>query len=144
MLSTELKPAIDSMLRTRTDAASTILAGRKLAPVGLVTAYAGLKMPNVYGRVGEFSPSTWWNNDVIIGDVQATQAAPMRPLTVYLDCGDDNDDQMDTDQLAAAYTALGYVAGTNFRHVVQSGADHNEVYWSERFPGAMELLLGDR
>ena len=143
MLVQELKPHIDRMLRTRTDVASTAMAGSSLG--GLVTAYAGLKYPSVYGLVGELSPSTWWNNDVIVGDVQGTPAAPARPRIVYVDSGQGTvDDEADTDVLASAYLALGYVDGTNFRHVVQPGAAHNETYWAERFPGAMQLLLGVR
>ena len=34
--------------------------------------------------------------------------------------------------LAAAYLALGYVAGVDFRHVIQPGAAHSEVYWAQR------------
>ncbi len=143
MLINELKPKIDAMLRTRPDVASTAMAGSSLG--GLVTAYAGLKRPDVFGRLAELSPSTWWDADVIVGDVQGTLPAPNRPLVVYVDSGQgDADDESDTDQLAAAYLALGYVNGTNFRHVVQSGAQHNETYWAERFPGAMQLVLGVR
>ena len=143
MLIQELKPAIDGMLRTRPDVASTAMVGSSLG--GLVTAYAGLKHPEVYGLVGELSPSTWWNNDVIVSDVMGTLAAPARPLVVYVDSGQGTvDDQADTDLLAAAYVSLGYMAGTNFRHVVQPGAAHSETYWAERFPGAMQLLLGVR
>jgi predicted alpha/beta superfamily hydrolase len=144
MLVQELKPVIDGMLRTRPDVASTAMAGSSLG--GLVTAYAGLKQPGVYGLVAELSPSTWWNTDVIVTDVQGTLAAPQRPRIVYVDSGQGQtaDDETDTDMLAAAYLALGYVDGTNFRHVVQPGAAHNETYWAERFPGAMQLLLGTR
>ena len=144
MLVTELKPQIDAMLRTRTDAASTAMAGSSLG--GLVTAYAGLKWPDIYGRVAEFSPSTWWDNEVIISDVKGTPPAPARPLVVYIDSaqGEDADDETDTDQLATAYLALGYINGMNFRHVIQPGASHNETYWAERFPGAMQLVLGVR
>jgi predicted alpha/beta superfamily hydrolase len=143
MLAVELKPAVDGMLRTRPDVASTALAGSSLG--GLVTAYAGTKYPDVFGLLGELSPSTWWNDGVIVDAVSATPPAPARPLAVYVDSGEgDADDQSDTDTLAAAYLALGYVDGTNFRHVVQAGASHNEVYWAERFPGALQLLLGVR
>lgn len=45
------------MLRTRPDVGSTVMAGSSLG--GLVTAYAGLKRPEVYGRIAELSPSTW-------------------------------------------------------------------------------------
>jgi predicted alpha/beta superfamily hydrolase len=143
MLVEELKPTVDGMLRTRPDVASTAMAGSSLG--GLVTAYAGLKYPQVYGLLGELSPSSWWDNDVIVTDVQATLPAPKRPLIVYVDSGQGSaDDQADTDLLAAAYLGVGYVDGTNFRHVVQAGAVHNEVYWAQRFPGAMQLLLGVR
>jgi hypothetical protein len=64
---------------------------------------------------------------------------------VYVDSGQGTvDDQADTDMLAAAYLGLGYVAGTSFRHVVQPNAAHNETYWAQRFPGAMQLVLGRR
>jgi predicted alpha/beta superfamily hydrolase len=143
MLVEELKPAIDGMLRTRPDVASTAMAGSSLG--GLVTAYAGLKHPEVYGLIAAISPSTWWDDDVLVTDIQSTLAAPQRPLIVYVDSGQGTvDDEADTDELAAAYVALGYVQGTNFSHVIQPGAQHSETYWAERFPGAMQLLLGVR
>jgi hypothetical protein len=46
--------------------------------------------------------------------------------------------------LAAGYLALGFVDGTSFRHVIQPGAQPDETYWAERFPGAMQLVLGVR
>jgi predicted alpha/beta superfamily hydrolase len=98
----------------------------------------------VFGKLAELSPSTWWNTDVIVGDVAATPASP-RPQIVYVDSGQgDVDDESDTDQLATTYLALGYIDGQNFRHVVQPNAAHNETYWAERFPGAMQLVLGER
>ena len=117
------------------------MAGSSLG--GLVTAYAGTKYASVFGMLGELSPSTWWDNDVIVTDVQG-MAKPW-PTIVYVDSGQGTvDDEADTDMLAAAYMALGYTANVNFRHVIQSGAQHNETYWAERFPGCMQLLLGVR
>ncbi len=143
MLVTELKPAIDGMLRTRPDVASTALAGSSLG--GLVTAYAGLQHPEVFGLLAELSPSSWWNGGVIMTDVKATLPAPARPLRVYLDSGaGDGDDEADTDALAQVYLSLGYADGPSFRHVVQPGASHSETYWAQRFPGAMQLVLGPR
>jgi predicted alpha/beta superfamily hydrolase len=131
------------MLRTRPEVTSTAMAGSSLG--GLVTAYAGLEHPDVYGLLAELSPSTWWDSDVIVGDVMKTPPAPNRPLVVYVDSGQGAvDDESDTDELAAAYVSLGYVANQNFRHVVEPGAAHDETYWAERFPGAMQLILGTR
>ena len=143
MLVTELKPAIDGMLRTRPDVGSTAMVGSSLG--GLLTAYAGLKRPDVYGRIAELSPSTWWDSGVLVAEVKGTLATPARPLVVYVDSGQGTvDDEADTDMLAAEYLALGYVDGTNFRHVIQPGAAHSETYWAQRFPGAMQLMLGPR
>lgn len=141
MLVQELKPAIDAQLRTRPELASTSLVGSSLG--GLVTAYAGLKYPDVFSRLGEVSPSTWWNSDVIVADVHGTPAA--RPAIIYVDSGAGTaDDEADTDQLAQTYLGLGYVDGTNFRHVIQAGASHSETYWAQRLPGALQMLLGTR
>jgi pullulanase len=119
------------------------MAGSSLG--GLVTAYAGLKYPTVYGQIAALSPSSWWDNDVIVSDVMGTPPAPNRPSIVYVDSGQGTvDDEADTDQLASAYLALGYVNDQTFRHVIQPGAQHSETYWAQRFPGAMQLLLGAR
>lgn len=142
MLVSELKPTIDGMLRTRPEAASTSLAGSSLG--GLVTAYAGIKHADVFTRLGELSPSSWWNNDWIVAQVTASPSSP-RPAIVYVDSGQGSvDDEADTDMLASAYLGIGYVDGKNFRHVIQAGAAHNEIYWAQRLPGALQLMLGPR
>jgi predicted alpha/beta superfamily hydrolase len=134
---------IDGQLRTRPEVAATAMAGSSLG--GLVTAYAALKYPGTYGMVAELSPSAWWDSEVIVADVMGTLPAPHRPTAVYIDSGQGTvDDEAETDDLATEYLALGYVANTNFRHVVQPGASHSETYWAQRFPGAMQLVLGPR
>jgi len=90
------------------------------------------------------SPSTWWDNDWLIGDVATTKATP-RPIKVYVDSGDSgasNDDVTETKTLADQYRTLGYRDGTSFDYVVQAGGQHNEVYWAQRLPGALAFLLG--
>jgi predicted alpha/beta superfamily hydrolase len=144
LLIDELKPQVDSMLRTIPDRAHTGILGSSLG--GLINAYAGVKRPDVYGIVGAMSPSTWWNNDVIIGDVRSMPSM-MRPARVYVDSGDSgpsSDDLSDTNMLAATYVNIGYASGVDFLHVVQAGGQHNEVYWAQRLPGALQFLFGPR
>ncbi|MGZ3407871.1 MAG: alpha/beta hydrolase, partial [Polyangia bacterium] len=144
MLTGELKPQIDQMLRTLPDRAHTGILGSSLG--GLISAYAGVKRPDVYGIVGAMSPSTWWNGGVIIGDVGGMPTAA-RPARVYVDSGDSgpsSDDVTNTDKLASTYVNLGYSSGVDFLHVVQTGGQHNEVYWAERLPGALQFLFGPR
>jgi hypothetical protein len=70
-----------------------------------------------------------------------------RPARVYVDSGDSgpsNDDVTNTDTLATTYVNLGYASGVDFLHVVQMGGQHNEVYWAQRLPGALQFLFGPR
>ena len=52
-----LKPYIDANYRTRKDKDNTGIAGGSLG--GLISLYAGLTYPEVFGKVGVFSPSLW-------------------------------------------------------------------------------------
>ena len=142
MIIQELKPQIDSQMRTIPDRAHTSMVGSSLG--GLVTAYAGVKHPDVFGQVGALSPSTWWASNWLIGEVGTTAASP-RPIRVYVDSGDSgpsNDDVTNTASLAAAYKTLGYVQGSTLDYLVQAGGQHSEVYWAQRLPGALAFLLG--
>lgn len=144
MVATELKPTVDGMLRTAPGPADTAIMGSSLG--GLVSAYAGVTRPGVFGLVGAMSPSTWWDNTVILARVAATPATP-RPRRVYVDSGNagtSSDDVANTTMLAHAYETLGYTEGVDLRHVVQAGGTHSEIYWAQRFPAAAQFLMGTR
>jgi predicted alpha/beta superfamily hydrolase len=145
MLVEELKPQVDQMLRTLPGRETTGILGSSLG--GLISAYAGCTHADTFGLVGAMSPSTWWDNTMIIGTVGKMAPAPMRPLRVYVDSGDSgvsNDDVTDTNQLAATYLSMGYTDSVNFKHIVQAGGQHSEIYWAQRVPGAMQFLFGSR
>jgi len=149
MLRTELKPRVDTMLRTLPGPADTAVVGSSLG--GLLSAYAGVVQPGTFGLVGAMSPSTWWDGRVIIARVMTTPAAGAgagaRPLRVYVDSGDAGssmDGVTDTRALAQAYLARGYLMGQDFLHVVAPGHQHSEGYWAQRLPGALGFLLGPR
>jgi len=52
-----LKPLIDKKYRTLTDKNNTIIAGSSMG--GLISYYAMLVKPNVFGKAGIFSPAFW-------------------------------------------------------------------------------------
>jgi predicted alpha/beta superfamily hydrolase len=144
MIVEELKPKVDAELRTLPEREHTVLIGSSLG--GLSSAYAGTVKAGTFGMVGALSPSTWWDNKVLLGMVAATPASP-RPIRVYVDSGDSgasNDDQANTAQLAQSYRTLGYAESTTLKYVVQAGATHSEIYWAQRLPKALEFLLGPR
>jgi predicted alpha/beta superfamily hydrolase len=140
MLVGELKPAVDAMLRTRPGRGTTGLFGSSLG--GLLSAFAGLSHADVFGLVGAMSPSTWWDNDWIVGQVTASAATTPRPDRVYVDCGADaGDDYADTQMLVGAYLSIGYLEGIDFLHVDQPNGQHNEIYWAQRLPAALAFLF---
>jgi predicted alpha/beta superfamily hydrolase len=145
MLVDEVKPLIDGAYRTLPDRANTAIVGSSLG--GLISAYAGVRRADVFGLVGALSPSTWWNDRVLLREVATTPMRAARPLRVYVDSGDGGaarDGVDDTRALAATYRSVGYVEGATLRYVVQPGALHNETYWAMRLPGALAFLLGPR
>ncbi|WP_051293263.1 alpha/beta hydrolase [Olivibacter sitiensis] len=54
---TTLKPYIDSHFRTLPDRRHTAMVGSSMG--GLLTLYAGIYYPDVFGTLGVFSPSIW-------------------------------------------------------------------------------------
>ncbi len=142
-VTSDLRPQIDAMLRTRTDRASTGMMGSSLG--GLVSAHAGVGRSATFGLIGAMSPSTWWDSDEILGEVATIPSLATRALRVYVDCGAGTaDGQADTDMLDAAYVTAGFAEGTTLHYVVQPGGMHNEVYWAQRLPGALAFLLPPR
>ena len=74
-LALTLKPYIDGHYRTQPDASHTAIAGSSMG--GLISLYAGLKYPQVFGRVGVFSPATWFAKDSLLRYEQRHQPAPL-------------------------------------------------------------------
>ncbi len=141
MITEELKPGFDRTLRTLPGPESTGILGSSLG--GLISVYAGCKQAGTFGFVGAMSPSVWWDNRMLLGVVSAL--GPSRPARFYVDSGDSGasqDGMADTAELARRLRGVGYADGTSLKYVVQAGAQHNETYWAERLPGALEFLLG--
>ena len=57
-LATTLKPFIDERYRTMPEREATGVAGSSMG--GLISLYAALRYPEVFGRVGVFSPAFWF------------------------------------------------------------------------------------
>lgn len=145
MLVDELKPLVDREFRTLTGPADTALVGSSLG--GLLSVWIGVQRADVFGNIGAMSPSTWWDDRMILDEVTRTSGRPARPLRVWVDSGDSGpsrDDVENTRMLAAAYRALGYRDEVDLHYVVQEGAVHNESAWRTRLPDALRFLLGPR
>lgn len=75
---TTLKPYIDSHFRTLPDKRHTAMAGSSVG--GLLTLYAGIYYPDVFGTLGVFSPSVWLDERRVFDDM-----ANMQPCGAFQD-----------------------------------------------------------
>ncbi|HEY6852598.1 MAG TPA: alpha-amylase family glycosyl hydrolase, partial [Gemmatimonadales bacterium] len=133
-----LKPYVDRHYRTLPDGLHTGIAGSSMG--GLISLYAALKYPDVFGRVGVFSPAFW----VAPAAYDAARRAQPRPGTrIYMVTGGQegdtpevyvHDHQRMVDTLRAA--------GFDVRAVVRPDGKHAEWFWRREFPAAYQALFG--
>lgn len=57
-----LKPKIDSIYRTKPERSNTAVLGSSLG--GLISHYAGFEHPEIFGKIGAFSPSYWVSDSI--------------------------------------------------------------------------------
>jgi predicted alpha/beta superfamily hydrolase len=138
MLVEELKPFIDSEYRTLTDPANTGLGGSSLG--GLVSLYVGIKYPNTFGKLAVISPSVWWDNRVIIREVQ--KLASKLETRIWIDMGTE-EGKTSIDEAKALRDAL-IVRGwsdSNLNYFEAQGAKHNEEAWAQRMESILKYLF---
>lgn len=134
----ELKPYIDGHFRTLKGPEHTGIMGSSLG--GLMAMYAGLKSPDVFGKIGAFSPAYWINTEIF--DLAAAFET-RRKIRFYqvmaIPEGKKNIDNMTKmDELLSAKGGKRILVQTHSR---KKGA-HNEAFWAEEFETAFIYLFG--
>jgi predicted alpha/beta superfamily hydrolase len=133
-----LKPYIDQHYRTETDAGHTTIAGSSMG--GLISMYAVLKYPGVFGNAGIFSPAFWIAPDIYKYALQTNLNSKLR---FYFVCGDAESENMvaDMQKMADLIRSKG-ISEKNTPEVLAKGAKHNEKQWNGDFPGFYNWLVG--
>ena len=139
MLVEELKPYIDTHYKTLTDANDTGLGGSSLG--GLVSLYLGLKYPHVFGKLACLSTSAWWDNRVIVRDVQALPHKTSSHIWLDIGGAEDADSVDAVRNLRDALTAKGWKLGDDFQYGEAPGAIHNEDAWAQRVGPMLRFLF---
>jgi predicted alpha/beta superfamily hydrolase len=142
LLVEELKPFVDSHYRTKSDAKNTGLGGSSLG--GLVTMYLGLHYPNVFGKLAVVSPSVWWDNRRILGDVAAFGSK--QHARIWLDMGTDEGTNAAADarSLRDALVSKGWKIDADLKYFEAQGAKHTEAAWAERVDPMLRFLFPKR
>lgn len=142
MLVEEIKPLIDEKYKTLPSAASTGLGGSSMG--GLLTMHLALKYPTVFNRLAVLSPSVWWDERVIIQEVQSLTSK--LPLRIWLDAGTGEGPEVlaDARALRDVLLAKGWVIDHDLRYVEAEGAQHNEQSWGARVGEVLKFLYPAR
>ena len=139
MLVEEIKPFIESNYRTLHGAGNTGLGGSSLG--GLVTLHLGLKYPQIFGKLAILSPSVWWDNKVILREIEQI---PQKPdLKIWLDMGTAEGGMSleDTEMLRDAMRAKGWAVGQDLAYSEIQGATHSETSWAGRVGPFLRFLF---
>ena len=123
-----LKPFIDKKYRTVKNKANTSIAGSSMG--GLISLYAILKYPKVFGAAGVFSPALWIAPK-IFEDIKSK--GKKVSSNIYFYAGKQEDVRMAPDMLRA-YEAMAKVSKSKMQAVIRDDGKHNEKTWRNEFP----------
>jgi predicted alpha/beta superfamily hydrolase len=139
MLVEELKPFIDQTYKTFPGAANTAIGGSSLG--GLLTMHLGLRYPTAFGKLAVLSPSVWWDNRVILREVEAIPGK--RPQRIWLDAGVLEGERVigDARLLRDALIAKGWVLDDDLMYFEAEDGEHNERSWAARVAPVLEFLF---
>jgi len=138
----ELKPSIDR--RYCTNPNLTYLAGSSMG--GLISLYAGYRYPDVFHKIGVFSPAVWFAKQSLLDYLD--QSFDNR-LGVYLDIG-----TAETSNASVTGFPKIYLTGAravrdllqkkgirDLLYVEAEGEVHSEAAWAKRFPNFAQWIL---
>ncbi|GAA4410357.1 alpha/beta hydrolase-fold protein [Nibrella viscosa] len=134
-----LKPFVDTHFRTIPDAAHTGMGGSSLG--GLISIYAGMLFPQVFGRLMIFSPALWISPKIYFDAIKF--AAPV-PMKVYAYGGGAESSYMvpNLQRFNDALLRQHYGGLSIDLHVsIDPKGTHQEAHWSREFPKAVEWLF---
>ncbi len=134
-----LKPYVDQKLRTKSGQWNTGIMGSSLG--GLISYYAGLKYPDVFGKVGVFSPSFWFADESF---TFAEEHGKIKKQKMYLLAGTNEDEDgetvADTEKIAGLLIEAGYKKKNIYQKYVPGG-EHSEKFWRSEFEEAILWLF---
>lgn len=128
-LANQLKPFIDQHYRTKTEAKYTSIAGSSMG--GLISMYAIITYPDVYGKAGVFSPS-FWIAKKIEDDIKV--AIPnLKMNRIYFVAGALEGDTMIRDMNSVYQILNPDGKNKNIKFVEKADGEHKEWFWHREF-----------
>jgi alpha-glucosidase (family GH31 glycosyl hydrolase)/predicted alpha/beta superfamily hydrolase len=140
-----LKPYIDKNYRTLTSKENTAIFGSSMG--GLISHYAAIKYPNVFGKIGVYSPSFWFAPEINEfskenGNIQDTKMYFLAGGKEGVDAGFDEISQtvIDMNNMMNVLKKAGFPSENMTSKIVPEG-EHNEKLWRDNFEEAITWLF---
>lgn len=134
-IATTLKPYIDKNFRTLKNKKNTFIAGSSMG--GLISLYAVIKYPKVFGGAGIFSPA-FWTASGIENDVNKMAKKINSKLFFY--AGGKESDRMIPD-MKKIEADIKVLSPSKIYERVDMDAKHNEAAWRKYFPEFYKWML---
>ena len=137
-LADTLKPYVDKAFRTLPNRENTGMGGSSMG--ALISIYAGLMYPEVYGKLMVFSPSLWVAPNIHFNLMSLEET---NPLKIYLYGGGAEGKYMLPNMQGFVAMLEQQKGDTNIdvNLSVDPQGKHNEARWGEEFPKAVEWLF---
>jgi len=135
-----LKPAIDQKYRTKKSAENTGIMGSSMG--GLISHYAAFQYPNVFGKVGIFSPSFWISDEII--PFTKKHLAKANNSKLYFLMGEKEGGNMIIDMQKIIHTLTTNNFPTkNLIAKYSPNGTHSEAFWRSEFEEAVLWLFSE-
>ena len=135
----KLIPYINNHYRTLTDFDNTGIGGSSMG--GLISLYAGLANPGVFGKMMIFSPSLWISNKIF---QQTKSFEPLQKSKLYLYAGGlESEEHLPNAKKIETIIRENMIKGysIDFLFSVNHFGNHSEEHWREEFPKAIKWLF---
>lgn len=130
-----LKPHIDAHFRTKKDREHTYIAGSSMG--GLISLYAILKYPNVFGGAGIFSPAIWVGPKI---KEDAAKKGSKVKGKIFFYAGKEEGETMVPDMLEV-FEVLHKNSTAKMETVIRTDGKHSEENWRKEFPQFYNWLM---
>ncbi len=131
-----LKPYIDRTYFPLRDRDHTFIGGSSMG--GLISMYALLKYPKIFGGAGIFSPA-FWVGPGIFRDIKRKGCKVK--ARIYFYAGKSESESMVPDMLKAMTGMAAVSKKTKMTTVIRDAGRHNEQTWRREFPLFYEWLM---
>ncbi len=125
----DVKPFIDKNYRTKSSAKFTSVCGSSMG--GLISLYALMRYPEVFGSAGVFSPAFWTNENVLVEEIR-TNSTNWKG-NVYMIAGE-LEGKRYTQNMTDISELLIQKNKKNIQSKTIPNGQHNEAFWRKEFP----------